>query len=451
MTSGSGSSAARISSATTQAKLVRGDHRKLARPRHAGLPLRPLSPGRRHVLPDRRSRVGPLSLERREGRPPRPASASHGEQKPARPVSVGGDTGPTSGPQGILSAPGAADDDSHPSTDGLCRPGPARDLASDAACAAAAAPRGRPRLAAGSRRHDAAEARQARARHRSRRPRAPAAPLRDGRGRGRDRRAPPGRGVRGQRPRAQRREAADARAAADADRRAGRRRHGCDQRHLVQPAVARRPARAGNGGPAARQARPLRLRAAFLRHRRRSARHGRLRSGLPGGGGDRGRDGAAGRRRGAPARGPRPRSAPGRAARARGAGAEARRARRGAPAARPRGGRDRAAATRLRGAARPAGRDRAARGRARADARAGARRAGRPDPPLPQGAAVRAHAVPGAGDPGDRRRPRAHRPDAAAPAGRRRLGQDGGRPLRAPARGRERSTGRAHGSDGNPR
>ena len=82
------------------------------------------------------------------------------------------------------------------------------------------------------------------------------------------------------RPRAQRREAADARAAADADRRARRRRHRRDQRHLVQPALARRPAAARHGGPAARQARPLRLRAPLLRHRRRGARDGRLRSRL---------------------------------------------------------------------------------------------------------------------------------------------------------------------------
>ena len=33
----------------------------------------------------------------------------------------------TSGPRGILPSLGAADDDSHPSTDGLCRPGPARN------------------------------------------------------------------------------------------------------------------------------------------------------------------------------------------------------------------------------------------------------------------------------------------------------------------------------------
>ena len=89
----------------------------------------------------------------------------------------------------------------------------------------------------------------------------------------------------------------DARAAADADRRAGRRRHGGDQRHLVQPALARRPPAARHGGSAARQARPLRLRAALVRHRRRGARDRRLRSGLPGRGGDRGGDGAPGGRR----------------------------------------------------------------------------------------------------------------------------------------------------------
>ena len=51
----------------------------------------------------------------------------------------------------------------------------------------------------------------------------------------------------------------------------------------------------------------------------------------------------------------------------------------------------------------------------------------------------------------DRRRPRAHRPDAAAAAGRRRLGQDGRRALRTPARGRARPAGSADGADRNPR
>ena len=80
-----------------------------------------------------------------------------------------------------------------------------------------------------------------------------------------------------------------------------------------------------------------------------------------------------------------------------------------------------------------------------------ARRAGRADRALPQGAAVRADAVPGAGDPRDRRRPRARDPDAAAAAGRRRLRQDGRRAVRAPARGRERPPGRADGADGDAR
>ena len=143
----------------------------------------------------------------------------------------------------------------------------------------------------------------------------------------------------------------------------------------------------------------------------------------------------------------RPRPAARGVARARGARAQARRARRRAPAARSRRGGTRPPAPRVRGAPRPPARHRAPRRGARADARRRPRRAGRPHPPLPRGAAVRAHAVPGAGDPRDRRRPRAHDADAAAPAGRRRLGQDRRRALRAPPRGRERPPGRAHGAD----
>ena len=48
---------------------------------------------------------------------------------------------------------------------------------------------------------------------------------------------------------------------------------------------------------------------------------------------------------------------------------------------------------------------------------------------------------------GDRRRPRAHDADAAPAPGRRRLGQDGRRALRAPAGGRGRPPGRADGAD----
>ena len=59
--------------------------------------------------------------------------------------------------------------------------------------------------------------------------------------------------------------------------------------------------------------------------------------------------------------------------------------------------------------------------------------------------------APGAGDRGDRRRPRADDADAAAAAGRRRLGQDGRRALRAPARCRGRPPGRADGADGDAR
>ena len=54
---------------------------------------------------------------------------------------------------------------------------------------------------------------------------------------------------------------------------------------------------------------------------------------------------------------------------------------------------------------------------------------------------------PGTGDRGAGRRPRPRGADAAAPPGRRRLGQDGGRPLRAAAGGRAGVPGRADGSD----
>ena len=50
----------------------------------------------------------------------------------------------------------------------------------------------------------------------------------------------------------------------------------------------------------------------------------------------------------------------------------------------------------------------------------------------------------------DRGRPRRPAPDAAAPAGRRRLGEDRRGALRAPPGGRERPPGRADGTDGNP-
>ena len=255
---------------------------------------------------------------------------------------------------------------------------------------------------------DPAEARQARARHGARRARAPAAPLRDGRGRGRDRRAARRRGGgRDRGRRAQRREAADARAARTrivarvADDTAA-----ISVTWFNQPWLADQPAaRHATFGCAASSAATASSRARTTSATRRAPRP-TSRPSIPAAE----EIAAATVRRVVDAALPLaahdPRSAAGRAARARGAGAEARRARRRAPPARPRRGRGRAAAARVRGAARPAGRHRAARGRARANARAGARRARRSHPPLPQGAAVRAHAVPGAGDPRDRRRPR---------------------------------------------
>ena len=216
---------------------------------------------------------------------------------------------------------------------------------------------------------------------------------------------------------------------------------------VVQPAVARRPAAAGHPGPPTREARPLRLRAPLLRHRRERARPPISRRSIR-----RAEEIAAATvRRVVDAALPLavqvPDPLPAELREREGLALK-----RDALAAvhRPRDrrrGRDRPAAACVRGAARPPGRHRAARGRAGADARSRARRAGRPDPPLPLGAAVRAHAVPGAGDPRARRRPRAHRPDATAPAGRRRLGQDGRRALRAAPRRGERAPGGAHGAD----
>ena len=105
-----------------------------------------------------------------------------------------------------------------------------------------------------------------------------------------------------------------------------------------------------------------------------------------------------------------------------------------------RGGGERPAEARVRRAAPAPARPRPPDARAGAGDRAGARRAGRAARALPRGAAVRADRAPGAGDRGHRPRPRARRADAAAAPGRRRLGEDGGRALRAPARGRARAT-----------
>ena len=70
---------------------------------------------------------------------------------------------------------------------------------------------------------------------------------------------------------------------------------------------------------------------------------------------------------------------------------------------------------------------------------------------LPGRAAVHADGRAGARDRRDRRRPRPHDAHAAPAPGRRRLGQDGGRPLHAAPGGRGRTAGRAHGTDGDAR
>ena len=66
---------------------------------------------------------------------------------------------------------------------------------------------------------------------------------------------------------------------------------------------------------------------------------------------------------------------------------------------------------------------------------------------LARGAAVRADRRPAARVRGDRRRPRRRAADAAAPDGRRRLGQDGGRRIRDVAGARGRPPGGADGAD----
>ena len=66
---------------------------------------------------------------------------------------------------------------------------------------------------------------------------------------------------------------------------------------------------------------------------------------------------------------------------------------------------------------------------------------------LPRGPPVHADACPGARDRRDRRGPRPFDAHAAPAPGRRRLGQDGGRALRAPARRRGGAAGRADGAD----
>ena len=347
--------------------------------------------------------------------------------------------------------PGAAHDDRDPSTDGVCQPGPARawpmtpraprperlELALDALPGVGRTVAARKLATLGLRTvRDALEHRP----HRYESAVEEVAIARSARGRGgRDRR-------RG----AERGEAPAARAAGARDRpRLRRLRAG--HRGLVQPAVGRRPAAAGHARPAARQARPLRLRRPLVRPRRgaappptsRRCTRPRRRSR---------------RRRCAASSPPRCRTSddvfdplPAELREH-----EALPLKRDAlavvhhPESRGRG-RDRPPAARVRGAAPAPDRDRPARRRARADARAGARRAGRARPPLPRGAPVRAHALPGAGDPRDRRRPRAHGADAAAAPGRRRLRQDGRRALRAPARGRGRPPGRADGADGDAR
>ena len=225
------------------------------------------------------------------------------------------------------------------------------------------------------------------------------------------------------------------------------RRHGRDPGDVVQPAVARGEARRRNARPAARQAEPLRLRRRELRPGRRR-RHRRLRARLPGHRGPRPEDAARPDGEGARARPRRRRAAAGGAARAARPAAPRRRLPGAAPPALARRGRGGAPPARLRRAARPPARhSRAARPSARPTSPRRCRRPGELVARYRDGAPVHAHRAPGARDRRDRRRPRAHDADAAAAAGRRRLGEDRRRALRAAARGRGRPPGRADGAD----
>ncbi len=117
------------------------------------------------------------------------------------------------------------------------------------------------------------------------------------------------------------------------------------------------------------------------------------------------------------------------------------------------GGRRRACAPPpgLRRAADAPARSRTAPAGPRGGARDGARRARRADRPVSGCAPVPADSGPGAGDRGDRRRPRRRATDGAAPAGGRRLGEDGRRPLCAAARRRGRAPRCPDGADGDTR
>jgi hypothetical protein len=216
---------------------------------------------------------------------------------------------------------------------------------------------------------------------------------------------------------------------------------------VVQPAVAREAARRGDAGPDSRPRQPLRLRRLVVRPRRRGgdrrlrARLSRERGSLPeeaeGSPGAGGRIGA--RRRRATAR---------RAARERATSAPGRRALGLASSAGSRRGGDRASAARVRRAPRASARAGAHDRSARAVVRRALRTASRAAQRLPVGSTVLADAGPGARDRGDRRRPRSRDTDAPAASRRRRLGKDGCRPLRPPARRRDRSASRADGADG---
>ena len=196
----------------------------------------------------------------------------------------------------------------------------------------------------------------------------------------------------------------------------------------------------GHARAAARAAEAERLPRPLVRPERRR-RDRRLRAGLPG---ERGADAASGCARSSSGRCPQRATCPTRCRRAEGARAACRSApTRSSALHRPRSleeARGGAEAARVRRAARAPGRPRARPRRREAAVAPALGEPGELRRALPRAAAVRAHRAPGARRSREIDRDLARdAADAAAAAGRRRLGQDGRRALRAAARGRGRT------------
>ena len=287
---------------------------------------------------------------------------------------------------------------------------------------------------------------EARARHHRRPARPRAAPLRD-RCTGAPHRRSPGRGGGGDCGRRPRRHGPAATQAAGDRPRAHSRRLRGGRGHLVQPGVARHEARARHADPAPRTPSARRFPGTGVRPRRRAG-DGGLRTRLSRGRGDDATAPAGSRRPGASRNARRARSAAGRSRPAPRVAAQGRCAARSAPPPLARRGRGGTPPAGARGAARAPGRARPTPPRARGRRRPGVGTAGGAGHSPQGGVAVQADEGSGASHPRARRRPAAGGADGAAPAGRRRLGKDRRRRLRAAARRRGRLPRRADGPYG---